>query len=133
MTLSRAGLTHLVFPGLDERICIRVAALSRWENEGGAAQCHGLPADATPDAQPLTNAELVQLLIRVIALENVVIALLARAPSEQLALVQEMAAYISPRPGFSPHPMMIHAATELLSLVDRADRFRPEASESRTS
>jgi hypothetical protein len=83
-----------------------------------ASAQHGLTDDA-----PLTNAELVQLRIRVIALENLVIALLAEAPDRQLALARGMAAYISPRIGFTPHPVTLRAADEMLSLVDRADRY----------
>lgn len=102
-------------------------ALSRWENEGGS-DAEGLPATSGAEAlgsPPLTNAEVVQLRIRVIALENVVIALLADAPVDQLKLVREMAAYIAPRQGYTPHPMTLRAADEMLSLVDRADRFSP--------
>jgi hypothetical protein len=72
----------------------------------------------------LTNAELVQLRIRVIALENLVIALLAEASDRQLDLVREMAAYISPRPGYTHHPLTIHAAIQMIDLVERAGRFR---------
>ncbi len=72
----------------------------------------------------LSNTEVVQLRIRVIALENLMIALLARAPAEQLDLVREMAAYISPRPGHAQHPMTIHAAAQMLSLLDRSGHFR---------
>jgi hypothetical protein len=73
---------------------------------------------------PLTQVELEHLHIRVIALENLVIALLAQAPERQLALAREMATYISPRPGFTSHPLTIGAANEMLSLVDRAAPFR---------
>lgn len=72
----------------------------------------------------MTNAELVQFQIRVIALENLVIALLAQAREPQLDLARDMAAYISPRPGFTPHRLTIHAAAEMISLVDRASKFR---------
>lgn len=72
---------------------------------------------------PLTNAELVQLRIRVIALENLIIALLAEAPNRQLILARGMATYISPRAGFTQHPITLRAADEMLSLVDRADRY----------
>jgi hypothetical protein len=71
----------------------------------------------------VTNAELVQLRVRVIALENLVIALLAEAPDRQLDLARGMATYISPRTGFTPHPVTLRAADEMLSLVDRADRY----------
>lgn len=77
------------------------------------------------DSPALTDAELVQLRVRVIALENMVIALLANAPLEQQALAREMASYISPRPGYTPHALTLHAAEQMRSLVDRADRFQP--------
>ena len=105
------------------------AALSRWDNEGGAGPCgpRGGPmsAEAQSEAPELTNAELVQLRIRVIALENLVISLLAEASDRQLNLACEMAAFISPRPGFTHHPLTIHAATQMIDLVERAAHFRP--------
>jgi len=75
----------------------------------------------------LANAELVQLRIRVIALENLVITLLAEASDRQLDLASEMAAYISPRPGAAHHPLTIHAAAQMSDLVARADHFRVTA------
>lgn len=106
----------------------RQAALSRWDSEGGAGpygpQKTQVSADAQSEIPELTNAELVQLRVRVIALENLVISLLAQAPDRQLDLVREMAAFISPRPGFTPHPLTIHAATQMIDLVDRAGHFR---------
>ena len=107
----------------------RQRALQRWNNEGGAGP-GGRPVDvsveaALASAPPLGNAELVQLQIRVIALENVVITLLAHATQAQLELVRDMAAYISPRPGFTLHPLTVGAAGEMLSLVDRSSPFRP--------
>lgn len=83
------------------------------------------PADAMPpgDVQ-LTTAELVQLRIRVIALENLVITLLADTSDRQRARAREMATYISPRPGFTEHPLTIHAAAQMIHLVERADHFR---------
>jgi hypothetical protein len=107
---------------------LRPGALSRWENEGGAAR----PSDsleelgsgaALPELPELTNAELMQLRVRVIALENLVISLLSQSSDRQLNLVREMAAYISPRPGFTPHPLTIRAAAEMIHLVDRAKHF----------
>jgi hypothetical protein len=73
----------------------------------------------------LADVELVQLHIRVIALENLVIAMLARGSDQQLELACEMASYISPRAGFTPHRLTIGAAGEMNSLVERAGRFRP--------
>ena len=46
-----------------------LAALSRWENEGGALE-HGAPVSPLdPEGPPLTDTELVQLRVRVIALD----------------------------------------------------------------
>ena len=103
-------------------------ALSRWDNEGGAGplgpQKGRFSSDAQSEVPELTNAELVQLRIRVIALENLVIALLADASDRQLDLAREMATYISPRPGFTQHPLTVHAAAQMIDLVDRAVHFR---------
>src|SRR5271170_6346627 len=104
----------------------RLMALSRWENEGGAGPLRpeesSISAEVQFEVPQLTNAELVQLRIRVIALENLVIALLAQAPDRQLDAAREMASYISPRPGFTPHPLTVRAAVHMIDLVDRADR-----------
>jgi hypothetical protein len=106
----------------------RQLALSRWDNEGGAGprrRQEGLiSGEVQPEVPQLTNAELVQLRIRVIALENLVITLLAEASDRQLDLAREMAAYISPRPGFTHHPLTIHAAAQMIDLVQRAGHFR---------
>ena len=96
-------------------------ALSRWDNEGGAGTtAHGMHADV-PN---MTNAELVQLRIRVIALENMMIAVLAEGSDRQLRVAREMADYISPRPGFTHHPLTIQAADHMADLVGRAVHFR---------
>jgi hypothetical protein len=71
------------------------------------------------------GAELGALHIRVIALENLVISLLATASDQQLEQAREMARYISPRPGFTQHPLTTHAAAHMIDLVERASRFRP--------
>jgi hypothetical protein len=103
-------------------------ALSRWDNEGGAGpdgpQEVRIPPDVTAAVPQLGNAELVQPQVRTIALENLVIALLSQASPQQLDLVREMAAYISPRPGFTPHPLTIHGAAQMLHLVERAVHIR---------
>lgn len=72
----------------------------------------------------LSDTELEQLRIRIVALENIVIALLATASDGQVDLVRKMAAHISPRPGFTQHRVTMHAASEVLSLVGRAEPFR---------
>jgi hypothetical protein len=106
---------------------LRQRALARWESEGGKT----LPLDSPrvesaeqTQIPEMTNAEIVALRVRVIALENVLISLLATAPNHQLNLIREMADYISPRPGFTPHPLTIHAAEHMVDLVDRSTRFR---------
>lgn len=101
---------------------LRRRALSRWDNEGGAlaAMPHGTHADVPAT----TNAELVQLRIRVIALENLMIAVLAEGSDRQLEVVREMAEYISPRSGFTQHPLTMQAADHMTDLADRAVHFR---------
>jgi hypothetical protein len=73
---------------------------------------------------PLTNAELVRLQIRVIALERIVMALLGEPTDRQLSLIQEMAAYIYPRAGFTPHHLTIGASGQMINLVEAAAHFR---------
>jgi hypothetical protein len=86
-------------------------------------QEHSLDVDLSK-VPPLSNSELVQLQVRVIALENVMIMLLAQGSDRQLELAREVAAYISPRPGFTHHPLTTHAAAHIIDLVDRAVHYR---------
>lgn len=106
----------------------RQRALSRWDNEGGAEPCGPQLAPAPiEDHVPLpkiADAELEALHIRVIALENLVISLFAEGSERQLELAREMASYISPRSGFTRHPLTTHAAAHMTDIVDRASRFR---------
>ena len=106
----------------------RQLALARWDYEGGAGgygpQEDSTADDGTDDACPITNAELVQLRVRVIALENLVITLLVGASESQLTLAREMAAYISPRSGVTRHPLTLRAAAQMVHLVERADHYR---------
>jgi len=69
----------------------------------------------------------VQLRVRVIALENLVIALLAEASDRQLALVREMAAHLSESKDRDHHPLTIHAAHQMTDLIARASPYRPAA------
>lgn len=94
-------------------------ALSRWDNEGGAYQ-----DDEQVEIPEMTNTELVHLRIRVIALENIIIALLAEGSERQLEIAREMASYISPREGFSQHPLTSKAAHLMTDMVNRAEHFR---------
>lgn len=85
-------------------------------------------ADQMPSDYPLlTNAELVHLHVRVIALENVVISLLSQADEACKSQVREMAAYISPRAGFTPHPLTLQAAAQMESLVERSAHYQSMA------
>lgn len=97
----------------------RQQALSRWGDEGGA-----LPDALPADVPELTNAELVHLRIRVIALENLVMTLLAEGPDRQLGVARETASYILPRPGCTQHPLTTRAAVHMTDMVDRALRYR---------
>ena len=106
----------------------RLRALARWDNAGGSLP--GIHTETSSlDEQhgfvpELTNAELVALRVRIISLENLMIALLATASDRQLELAKEMAGYISPRPGFTHHPLTLHAAAHMNDLVERSSRFR---------
>ena len=74
--------------------------------------------------QVSSHAELVHLRVRVIALENLVVALLAEGSERQREVAREMAEYISPRPGFTQHPLTLHAAQQMVHSVERAERFQ---------
>ena len=99
-------------------------ALTRWDDEGGAEpEGAQLTAPDRPCAPPPTSQEWAEMRTRVIALENLVIALLATASDAQRALARKMAVYITPRPGFTNHRLTIHAAHRMTDLIGRAERF----------
>lgn len=101
--------------------------LSRWDDEGGATPCgpqENLAAVCDEwDIQALLKAELIQLRIRVIALENIVMSLLSAASDKQLELVAEMAEFLKPRPDVRQHSLTIHAAPQMTQLVERSRHF----------
>lgn len=105
----------------------RQRALSRWDNEGGAEPDGPQTALELVDGQPsfpkMGDAEFTALHVRVIALENLVVALLAKASDQERERAREMASYISPRPGFTRHPLTMHAGAHMIHLVERARRF----------
>jgi len=113
-------------PEASSRAIQRREALSRWDNEGGAAGPVMAPTGDKEQmpAPDMSNTDLVALRVRVIALENLLISLLATASNEQLELAREMAGYISPRPGFTDHPLTVHAAAHMIDLIERSSRFR---------
>ena len=100
----------------------RRRALSRWNNEGGAiAAGTQEPHTGVPD---MTNAELVLLRVRVIALENLLIAVLAEGSDQQRQAARAMAEVISPQAGSTQHPLTVRAAQHMADLVDRAVHIR---------
>lgn len=84
-----------------------------------------LSSDAAGPSRAV-DVEAAQLRMRVIALENLVIALLADATDHQRTIAFEMGDFISPRPGHTPHPLTLRAAGAMRSLLERSDRFRPD-------
>jgi hypothetical protein len=112
----------------NDALKLRKRALARWDNEGGA-EPDGPRAASAPDESetPMPEngvAEIASLHVRVIALENLLITLLATASDRQLELAGEMAAYIAPRAGFTHHALATRAAAHMIDLVERASRFR---------
>lgn len=96
--------------------------ISKRDPDPGASG--GTWPDIGTEVPELSNTDLVQLRVRVIALENLVISLLSGASARQLEVAREMANFITPRPGATEHPLTIHAASTMLDLVNRAERFR---------
>ena len=78
-------------------------ALSSWDNEGGAGSRishEGVGSQKEQsDLPPLTELEIMHLRVRVIALENLVVAPLAHSSYHVLTTGREMTNYILPRPG----------------------------------
>ena len=110
----------------DDRTSARASAhdgaIGRWENEGG-----GWVAGSRERGSVVGEIGDVRdgnLRVRLIALENIVVALLVGAPDSQSTLVREMATYISPRPGMTPHRLTIEAARNMTALADRAAHYK---------
>jgi hypothetical protein len=112
----------------DDPLKLRKRALARWDNEGGAEpdgpQAVSAPAEGEAPMPKIGRAEIASLHVRIIALENLLISLLATASDQQLELAGEMAAYIAPRPGFTHHALTTRAAAHMIDLVERASHFR---------
>jgi hypothetical protein len=103
----------------------RQTSLSRWDSEGGAGILGPQMGDTLIEEQiNLSNAELVKMRVRIIALENLVIALLANSSERQIDTARTMATQILPRPGYTQHPLTINAAGLMIDLIDRAGHFR---------
>ena len=106
----------------------RQRALSRWDTDGGAGPDGPLTVPQSTARQPpfakMAEAEFEALHVRIIALKNLVISLLAASSDQEREHAREMASYISPRPGFTRHPLTIHAAAHMTDVIERASRFR---------
>ena len=119
------------FTSAHDTLPLPEAALSRWENEGGAWAHRSRPADfPLLDVPQSVNTELDHLHIRMIAMENLLIALLAQASDLARELGREMATFISPRPGFTRHPRTLAAAAQMLHLLERARHFQSAGAQS---
>ena len=109
----------------------RQQALSRWDNEGGAEKDGPQAGPHAVETQlpfpKMGDAEFGALHVRVIALENLLIALLAAASDRELEVARNMASFLLPRPGFTRHPLTLQAAGHMTDLIERAARFRSEA------
>lgn len=100
----------------------RRSALSRWDDEGGAI--FSVPTEAADEIPEISNTEMVHLRVRVIALENLLIAVLAEGSDKQIAVAREMAEYIAPRSGSTQHPLTVKAGNHMASMIERALHFR---------
>jgi hypothetical protein len=96
----------------------RQRTLSRRDSERGAGpdgpQTEAVTAENQVPMPSNDAAEVGALHVRIIALENLVISLLATASDRQLEQAGEMARYISPRPGATHHPLTTYAAGRAL-------------------
>lgn len=104
----------------------RQRALSRWKNGGGADEPAAVAIRAA--ARVMTNTELVHLHIRVIAFENILLAVLAEGSERQSQVAQVMADMISPRQGATSHPLTVQAAKHMADLIGRAKHYQSASS-----
>jgi hypothetical protein len=108
----------------------RQRALAGWEVGSGAGPCGPLDLvtrfDAHKSLPDMGKAELLTLHIRVVALENMVLALLAGASKRQIKAARAMPAFIAPRRGATAHPLTILAVGHMTDLLARAHRFEAE-------
>ena len=99
-------------------------ALSRWENEGGAfASIPSVCCETPQEGVSSLRTELDHIRIRLITIENLLIVLLAQSNEESRELGDEMANYISPRPGATAHRATLKAAAQMRHLLKRAQHF----------
>lgn len=110
------------------RDAIHRRVIGRWENEGGSVRAwhRDMPVEvpSITVAGEIGDAEAANTRVRLIAIENIIVALLADAPDDRLELIREMATFISPRPGMTPHQLTIEAARNMVAIVERAEHYR---------
>ena len=118
---------------IDSDRMVLCRSISRWESEGGATAAARVTSETL--SPELTNTELVHFRIRVIALENLLIAMLAEGTDHQLDIARKVASYILPRDGHTLHPLTVQAADHITDLVNRAIHFRstPERNDEASS
>ena len=106
---------------------MQASAIGRCENEGGPGDASPHSETASTVAGEIGDAEEGNIRVRLIALENLVVALLAGASETQHESIREVARYILPREGKTHHRLTIEAARNMVALVERADQFKKRA------
>ncbi len=79
--------------------------------------------DGSWDIPEPDHAELVQMRIRLITLENIVLGLLSGASDEQIEQIRKRADMIEPRPDASRHPLTKLAAGDIRKFLEGASRM----------
>ena len=114
-------------PETPESAKLRQRALARWDTEGGAGpdgpQKNDLGGDLTSDTLSQSEMDIEHLHVRVIALESLVIGLLAGGSDAQRDFARNMAGYIAPQPGSTPHPLTTRASHQMLNSIERAEQL----------
>lgn len=104
----------------------RSAAAATHPTDGDAAANDSIatvPLGTLADvaAQPLvTWVEWDHLRYRVVALENLLVALLAEGSTGRMDRLREMSRYVAPRRGCTDHPVTLLAGAQIVHLVERA-------------
>ena len=99
-----------------------------WTDHGdnravGEAVVSTVNEDGSWDIPEPDHAELVQMRIRLITLENIVLGLLSGASDEQIEQIRKRADMIEPRPEASRHPLTELAAGDMRKFLRRAARM----------
>ena len=89
----------------------------------GEAVVSTVNEDGSWDIPEPDHAELVQMRIRLITLENIVLGLLSGASDEQIDQIRKRADMIEPRPEASRHPLTELAAGDMRKFLERAARM----------